>query len=283
MLGWALMSRNFRELLEAQWSTGKFLCVGLDSDFEKIPEAARPSGGGIGDTILAFNRAIVDATHDLVCAYKPNSAFYEAHGDEGWKALRATIQYINDIAPEVPIILDAKRADIGNTNNGYVASAFDHLHADAITVHPYMGGESLKEFLARKDKGIFIMCKNSNEGSGEFQDLEVNGEPLYIHIARSFAEKWNSNNNCGLVVGATYPADIKRVRETAPEMPLLIPGIGVQGGDLEQSVKNGKDAHGRGFILSTGRVILYASNGPDFAEAARKKTTELGSAIRMAL
>ncbi len=275
------MSRDFRQLLEAQWEQGKFLCVGLDSDFEKIPEAARQAG--VGETILAFNRAIIDATRDLVCAYKPNSAFYEAHGDEGWKALRATIQYINEAAPDVPVILDAKRADIGNTNNGYVASAFDHLHADAITVHPYMGGESIKEFLARKEKGIFVMCKNSNPGSGEFQDLEVGGQPIYIHVARAFAEKWNTNNNCGLVVGATYPADIKRVREATPEMPLLIPGIGVQGGDLEQSVKNGKDAHGRGFILSTGRVILYASNGSDFAEAARKKTTELDSAIRVAL
>lgn len=276
-----MSERNFRELLEGQWEQGKFLCVGLDSDFEKIPESAR--GKGVRETIVGFNRAIIDATKDLICAYKPNSAFYEAYGDEGWSALRETIQYIHEAAPELPVILDAKRADIGNTNKGYVVSAFDHLRADAITVHPYMGGESIKEFLARKDKGIFVMCKNSNPGSGEFQDLEINGQPLYIHVARSFAEKWNINKNCGLVVGATYPVDIKRIRETTPEMPLLIPGIGAQGGELEQSVKNGKDTGGRGFILSTGRVILYASNGSDFAEAARKKTTELDSAIRAVL
>ncbi len=272
------MSRNFRELLEKQWEQGRFLCVGLDSDFEKIPESAR--GKGVRETIVGFNRAIVDATKDLVCAYKPNSSFYEAYGDEGFSALRETIQYIHEAAPDVPVILDAKRGDIGNTNNGYVQSAFDYLHADAITVQPYMGGESLKEFLAREEKGIFVLCKNSNSGSGEFQDLEVDGRPLFVHVARAFAEKWNTNQNCGLVVGATYPADIKRVREVAPEMPLLIPGIGVQGGDLEQSVKNGKDARGRGFIISTARTIIYASNGPDFAEAARKKATELDSAIR---
>ncbi len=276
-----MSERNFRELLEGQWEQGKFLCVGLDSDFEKIPESAR--GKGVRETIVGFNRAIIDATKDLVCAYKPNSAFYEAYGDEGWSALRETIQYIHEVAPKLPVILDAKRADIGNTNNGYVVSAFDHLRADAITVQPYMGGESLKEFFACEDKGVFVLCKNSNSGSGEFQDLEINGHPLYIHVARAFAEKWNTNRNCGLVVGATYPADIKRVREIDPEMPLLIPGIGVQGGDVEQSVKNGKDARGRGFIISTARVIIYASNGSDFADAARKKTTELDSAIRAVL
>ena len=275
------MSRDFRKLLEAQWGQGKFLCVGLDPDFEKIPQAARQAG--TRETLVAFNRAIIDATHDLVCAFKPNSAFFEAHGDEGWQALRETIQYILDTAPDVPVILDAKRSDIGNTNNGYVESAFEHLRADAVTVQPYMGGESLKEFFERKDKNIFVMCKNSNPGSGEFQDLDVGGEPLYLRVARAFAQKWNSNGNCGLVVGATYPEDIKRVRAVAPDMPLLIPGVGTQGGNLEESVKNGKDAKGRGFIISTTRVIMYASNGDNFAEAARAKAQELHGAIQKAL
>jgi orotidine-5'-phosphate decarboxylase len=276
-----MSGRNFRQLLEAEWAQGKFLCVGLDPDFEKIPEAARKDG--TRETIVNFNRAIIDATQDIVGAYKPNSAFYEAHGDEGWKALRETIQYINDSAPDVPVILDAKRGDIGNTNEGYVESAFDHLHADAITVHPYMGGESLKEFFAREEKGIFVMCKNSNSGSGEFQDIDVSGEPLYIRVARAFTEKWNTNGNCGLVVGATYPADIKHVREIAPDIPLLLPGIGAQGGDLEASVKNGKDARGQGFIMSTSRVVMYASSGEDFAEAARSKAQELYDAITKSL
>ncbi len=277
----AMSGRNFRELLEAQWAQRKMLCVGLDPDFEKIPQAARQEG--TRETLVAFNRAIIDATHDLICAFKPNSAFYESHGDEGWNALRETIQYIQEVAPEVPVILDAKRADIGNTNENYATSAFDYLHADAITVHPYLGGASLKEFFARDEKGIFVMCKNSNSDSGEFQDLEVNGQPLYLHLARAFAEKWNTHRNCGLVVGATYPADIGRVRKVAPGMPLLIPGVGVQGGDLAQSVANGKDAQGRGFIISTTREIIFASDGKDFATAARQKATELDGAIRKAL
>src|SRR3989344_6605889 len=169
--------RDFRELLEARWDEGKFLCVGLDSELEKIPESSRK--GSNRETIVAFNRVIIDATKDLVCAYKPNSAFYEAHGDEGWSALRETAQYIIEQAPDVPIILDAKRGDIGNTNNGYVDSIFHYLQMDAVTVQPYLGSEALRPFLMRKDKGIFVLCRTSNEGAGELQDLMVEGEPLY--------------------------------------------------------------------------------------------------------
>lgn len=276
-----MAERNFRQLLEAQWSLGKFLCVGLDSDFEKIPEAARQAG--VGETILAFNRAIVDATKDLVCAYKPNSAFYEAHGDEGWKALRATIQYINEAAPEVPVILDAKRADIGNTNNGYVASAFDHLHADAVTVHPYFGSDALTSFFERTEKGIIVLCKSSNPGSGEIQGLKVDGVPLYQVIARMTAGPWNAQGNCSIMVGATYPEELAEVRKIVGDMPILIPGIGTQGGDLEKTVAAAKDSRGRGMIISASRAVIFASGGADFAEAAREKTTELDSAIRAAL
>ena len=276
-----MAERNFRQLLEAQWGEGKFLCVGLDSDFEKIPEAARQ--GSVSDTIVAFNRAIVDSTKDLVCAYKPNSAFYEIHGDEGWKALRATIQYIHDVAPETPVILDAKRADIGNTNNGYAASAFDHLHADAITVNPYPGRGALQPFLDRKNKGIIVWCRTSNEGAGEFQDLVVDGKPLYEVVARHVAEEWNANGNCALVVGATYVEELRAVRAVAPDMPILIPAIGAQKGDLEKTVAAGEDARGRGVIISASRSVIFASGGADFAEAAREKVTALNGAIRKSL
>lgn len=292
MLVCPTMTRNFRQLLEKQWEQDKFLCVGLDSDFEKIPEAARPpAGGGVEDTIVAFNRAVVDATRDIVCAFKPNPAFYEAHGDEGWKALRATIQYINDTAPEVLVILDGKRADIGNTNNGYVQSAFDHLHADAITVHPYFGSDALTSFFERTEKGIIILCRSSNPGSGEIQNLMVDGPsnplgtsvPLYKVIARMAAGPWNARGNCSVMVGATYPEELAQVRTIVGDMPILIPGIGAQNGDLEKTVEAGKDSRGRGMIISTSRAVIFASNGADFAAAARAKARELHDAIRKAL
>ncbi len=276
-----MSGRNFRDLLEKQWEQGKFLCVGLDSDFEKIPEAVRKTG--VGETIVAFNRAIIDTTKDLVSAYKPNSAFYEAHGDEGWRALRETVQYIRDQAPDVPVILDAKRADIGNTNAGYVASAFDHLRADAITVNPYPGREALAPFLDRKDKGVIVWCRTSNEGAGEFQDMSVNGDPLYMVVARHVAHEWNTNGNCGLVVGATYTEELRRVRGAAGDMPILIPAIGTQNGDIKKTVKAGKDSRGHGMIISASRAIIFASSGTNFAEAAREKVTEFDGTIRAAL
>jgi orotidine-5'-phosphate decarboxylase len=274
------MSRDFRTLLEAQWEQGKFLCVGLDPDFEKIPESARKDG--TQETIVNFNHAIIDATKDMVCAFKPNSAFYEAHGDEGWKALRETIQYIRDQAPEIPIILDAKRADIGNTNDGYVQSAFDHLHADAITVQPYLGREALQPFLDRKDKGIIVLCCTSNEGAGEFQSLEVEGKRLYQIVAEHVAKEWNVNGNCALVVGATYPEELAQVRAIVGDMPILIPGIGAQNGDLQKTVAAGKTRDGRGMIISSSRAVIFASSGKDFAEAARAKARELHGAITKA-
>jgi orotidine-5'-phosphate decarboxylase len=276
-----MSDRNFRKLLEAQWEQGKFLCVGLDSDFEKIPDAARREG--TRETIVNFNRAIIDATHDLVCAFKVNPAFYEAHGDEGWKALRETIQYIHEAAPEVPVIFDAKRADIGNSNNGYVESAFDHLRADAVTVHPYFGSEAIEPFLARKEKGIIILCRSSNAGAGEIQDLQVGGEPLYKIVARLTAEKWNANGNCCVMVGATYPEELREVRGIVGDMPILIPGVGTQNGDLAKTVRAAKDSRGCGMIISVSRALIFASSGEDFAKAARVKAQELHSAITKAL
>jgi orotidine-5'-phosphate decarboxylase len=278
------MARNFRELLGAKWDEGKFLCVGLDSCLEKIPNAAHsPVGGGTRETIVAFNRAIIDATHDLVCAYKPNSAFYEAHGDEGFAALRETIAYINETAPEVPVILDAKRADIGNTNEGYVQGAFEHLHADAITVLPYLGREALEPFLKRTEKGIIVLCRTSNPGAGELQDLNIDGEPLYKVVARHVVDEWNENGNCGLVVGATYPEELREVRSIAGDMPILIPGVGAQKGDLAACVKAGQSAGGRGLIIAASRAVIFASEGDDFAAAARAKAQQLHGAITAAL
>ena len=276
-----MTGRNFRALLERQWEQKKFLCVGLDSDIEKIPESVR--GAGVRETLVAFNRGIIDGTKDVVCAYKLNSAFYEAHGDTGWIALEETVEYIRAEAPDVSVIIDAKRGDIGNTNDGYVEAFFERMEADAITVQPYMGGETLAPFLDRKDKGIIVLCRTSNPGAGEFQDLEVGGEHLYKIVARHVATEWNKNGNCGVVVGATYPEELRAVRSIVGDMPILIPGIGAQGGDLEKTVQAGKDEHGRGMIISVSRSVIFASKGDDFSGAARAKAQELHSAIVKAL
>ncbi|MDB5237869.1 MAG: Orotidine 5-phosphate decarboxylase [Candidatus Kaiserbacteria bacterium] len=277
----SIMERNFRALLEAQWDKQKFLCIGLDPSLEKIPRSIqRPS---TRETITAFNRALIDATKDVAGAYKVNAAFYEAHGDEGWAALRETVEYVHEQALDLPVILDAKRADIGSSNEGYVMGSFKHMRSDAITVQPYLGSEALEPFLSQANKGIIVLCRTSNEGSGELQDLIVDGEPLFIRVARLVSDKWNTNKNCALVVGATYPDELRRVRAVVGDMPILIPGVGAQGGDLEKTVLAGKDARGRGFIISSSRAIIYASSGPDFAEAARAEALRTDSAIRAVL
>jgi orotidine-5'-phosphate decarboxylase len=275
------MSRDFREVLGARWEEGKFLCVGLDSDLEKIPEAAQK--GSTRETIVAFNRAIIDATKDIVCAYKPNSAFYEARGDEGVAALRETIFYILEAAPEAAVILDAKRGDIANTNEQYTAATFEHMHADAVTVQPYLGGESLKPFLDRKEKGVIVLCHTSNAGSAEIQELEVNDTPLYKYVAKQVSEKWNGNGNCCVMVGATYPEELGKVRRIVGDMPILVAGIGAQGGSLEKVLAEGKDSRNQGLIIAASRSVIFASKGPDFADAARTKASELDSRIRKIL
>jgi len=275
------MNRDFHDLLEAKWDEGKFLCVGLDPDIEKMPAAARKEH--IADTILTFNKAIIDATHDIVCTFKPNPAFYEQYGEEGWHALKETVSHINTIAPGIPVILDAKRGDIGNTNIGYAKMAFDYIGADATTVQPYQGGDALAPFLERKDKGIIVLVKTSNPGSEEFQGLQTGGEPLYKTVARTIVEKWNVNKNCAVVVGATYPEELKEMRAIVGDMPILMPGIGAQGGDLEASVKVGKDSRGKGMIINASRAVIFASNSGNFAEAARAKAQKYDGAIRKAL
>ena len=275
--------RHFRKLLEHHWSEGRFVCIGLDSEFTKLPEAVlvRESDRSVNITksLVAFNRAIIEATSDLVAAYKPNPAFYEAYGVDGLAALEETMLLLHRIAPKVPLILDAKRADIGNTNNGYLTSAFDHLKADAITLHPYLGGEALQPFLDRPEKGIFILCRTSNQGSGEFQELSLNGKPLYQHVAERVASAWNRHHNCGLVVGATYPHELSIVRSIVDTMPLLIPGIGAQGGSIKETVAAAQDSRARGMIINSSRSIIFASAEADFAQAARREAEKLQTLI----
>ncbi len=278
--------RNFLFLLRKLWSQGKFVCVGLDTDYNKIPQHLRENSLRETDAILSFNKAIIDATKDLVCCYKPNFAFYERYGAYGIRALRNTILYINEFAPEVPVIVDAKRADIDNTNLGSVEGIFRYLKADAITVHPYLGGDALKPFLNCKEKGIIILCKTSNTGSSEFQNLPVTVDAdtrttklVYEIVAEKVADYWNTNSNCLLVVGATYPEELKKVRSIVGSMPILIPGIGAQGGDLEKTLEAGLDSTGEGVIINSSRGIIFASGGEDFAEAAQRETKKLHDAI----
>lgn len=275
------MTRDFRALIEAKWSEKKFLSVGLDSELEKLPQHIRNLG--VRRAIVSFNKGIVDTTKDIAGSYKLNSAFYEEHGDEGMAALRETVVYINEQAPEMPVILDAKRADIGNTNIGYVRAIFDHYGFDAITVHPYLGAEALAPFLERADKGIIVLCRTSNPGAGEFQDLDVGGEKLYMRVARSVAGSWNTRKNCSLVVGATYPEEMALVRAAVGDIPFLIPGIGAQGGDVAKTVSAGKDSRGRGMMISAARSIIFASSGEDYAEAARASAQGLDADIRAVL
>jgi orotidine-5'-phosphate decarboxylase len=251
------------------------VCVGLDSDVSKLPAHLKETK----NAQFAFNKKIIDATHDLVCAYKPNSAFYEAQGEEGIHMLKMTCDYLREAYPEIPIILDAKRADIGNTNNGYVHFAFDYLGADAITLHPYLGREALQPFLDRKDRGCIILCRTSNPGAGEFQDLEVSGKPLYQTVARQVSKTWNTNGNCLLVVGATYPKELASVRKIVGDMTILVPGIGAQGGDLEKTLKAGLTKNGTGLIITSSRGIIFASDGEDFDLVARSETEKLQKAI----
>ena len=267
---------TFLEKLEYCWQRDTMLCVGLDSDYEQLPAIVK-AHRSIEEALFRFNRDIIDATHDLVCAYKPNAAFYEAQGDAGFRALIRTVQYIHEQYPGIPVILDAKRGDIGSTNQGYVQSAFDVICADAITVHPYLGKEALAPLLARREKGIIVLAKTSNPGSGEFQDLPIGParEPLYQVVARHVAQEWNDNGNCALVVGATYPEELRQVRALVGDMPILIPGIGAQGGELAATVAAGKDSRGRGMIINSARGIIFASHDSDFAAAA------LGAAERL--
>lgn len=243
-------------LLAASRRNSSWLCIGLDPDPELLPTA----------DILRFNKAIIEATSDLVCAYKPNLAFYEALGCQGFGILEKTISCVPD---GIPVIADAKRGDIGNTAKAYARALFSVLGFDAATVSPYLGLDSIEPFLSYGDKGTFILCRTSNPGAADLQSLRVDGQPLYEVVARKAGE-WNTHGNIGLVVGATYPEELKRVRSICPDMCLLIPGVGAQGGDLASAVGCGADARGEKAIINVSRQILYASRDKDFAQAARR-------------
>ncbi len=304
------MTRNFMQLLQAQQAAGNFVCVGLDSDITKLPEHLLKTGKPHAAQ-EDFNRAIIDATCDFAGAYKPNLAFYSTK--KGKEVLRRTIGYIQKVAPGKPVILDAKQGDIGNTNDGYVADDFDYYDADAVTVHNYMGMEAMSPFLNQSDKGIIVLCRTSNPGAGEFQDLPVpvnyktavemsfdqaelaylNGlneryptVPLYQFIAGSVAHRWNYNDNCCVVVGATAPSELAVVRRIVGDMPILLPGIGAQGGNLEATIDAGRNSLGQGMIINNSRGIIFAYQKDEefgaaqFQMAARKAGLAMHNAIR---
>jgi len=252
--------------LNASRGNRSLLCVGLDPDPSKLP---------VRD-VFEFNRAIIDATADLVCCYKPNLAFYEAMGIRGLQALKKTLAHI---PKNIPVIGDAKRGDIGNTATAYAKALFGYYKFDAVTVNPYMGYDSVKPFLDYRDKGIFVLCRTSNSSASDFQDLVDNFGMKFYQTVALRAGDWNKGGNVGLVVGATFPEELREIRKLCPDMPLLIPGVGAQGGDLELSVRYGVDANKEKAVIVAARQVLYASKGPDYAQAARKAAGELRNAI----
>jgi len=268
------MSVTFIQALQQRWhESNSLVCVGLDPEPARFPVHLNESP----DAVFAFCRAIVDATADLVCCFKPQIAHFAALGAED--ALQRLIAHIHAAHPGVPVILDAKRGDIGSTAQHYATEAFDRYGADAVTANPYLGRDSVQPFLDRADKGVVILCRTSNPGAGDFQDLDAGGKPLYQHVADTVARNWNGNGNCALVVGATWPEQLREVRAIVGDMPLLIPGIGAQGGDVEAVVANGRTTDGSGLIISSSRAILYAGSGDDFADAARKAALDLRDTI----
>jgi orotidine-5'-phosphate decarboxylase len=276
-------AKSCTDLLAGHFAAGRHLAVGLDTDPGRIPASVAP-GASAAERVVEFNRAIVAATAGLAAAYKPNAAFYEALGDDGFAALRETVDAIRAAAPGAAVILDAKRADIGSTNAGYVAAAFERLGADAITVHPYLGGEALAPFLERAEKLVFVLARTSNPGAGELQDIEDrDGVPLYRRVARAVAGEWNAAGNCGLVVGATYPEEMSAIRADVPaSMPILVPGVGAQGGDVAAVVSANREAGSDAYLIAASRSVIYASGGEDFADAARSAAQALDAEIRAA-
>jgi len=261
---------GFVEQLTRAWKRSDSLaCVGLDPDIERLPRhiAAQPS------PLFHFNKAIIDATADLVCAYKPQFAHYAAC--EAEDQLERTIEYIHQAHPGVPVILDAKRGDVGHTAERYAIEAFGRYGADAVTVNPYLGSDALEPFLRHADKGVVILCRTSNPGARDLQDRMIGARKLYQVVAELAAQRWNSRGNCLLVVGATCPGELAEVRALVGDMPLLVPGVGAQRGDVAQVVQSGETAQGTGLIISSSRAILYASSGEDFAGAARAATQQL--------
>lgn len=261
------------QLRRAQAANDSLLCVGLDPEPARFPHAWRGDAGKIFD----FCARIVDATKDLVIAFKPQIAHFAAHRAED--ALERLIAHVHSVAPEVPLILDAKRGDIGSTAQHYVTEAFERFGADAVTLNPYMGRDSIAPFLERTDKGVILLCRTSNPGGADFQALDCGGQPLYLRVAETVAREWNGHGNCALVCGATWPEELGQVRARVGDMPLLVPGIGAQGGDVAAVLKHGLTADRTGLMINSSRGVLYAGSGEDFAEAARAAALDLRDTI----
>jgi len=265
---------NFINQLKQRWeNSNSLLCVGLDPDLSRFPDILKRSP----KPIFEFNKAIIDATHDLVCAYKPQIAYFAAVSAED--QLQATIDYIHQNYPDIPVILDAKRGDIGSTAAMYALESFERYAADAVTLNPYMGYDSAQPFLSYADKGCVFLCRTSNAGAADYQDLLVDGKPLYMRVARRISEQWNGNHNCLLVVGATWPEQMADLRVVVGDMPFLVPGIGAQGGDVGAIMQAGLTSNKQGLLINSSRGILYAGGGSDFAEQSRKQALLLRDEI----
>ena len=274
-------SNTFNQQLQSAWaSQGSMLCVGFDPDPKRLPPALQ----GKPEGIFEFCREIADSTADLVCTFKPQFAYFASQRAEA--QLEKLIRHLKDKHPHIPVILDSKRGDIGSTADQYALEAFERYGADAITVNPYMGFDTIEPYLKHHGKGVIVLCRTSNPGGSDLQFLNVspNGEPLYLHVAKLAATQWNASGQIGLVVGATFPEEIAKVRAIVGEMPLLIPGIGAQGGDIEATVKAGSipGKPGAGMIINSSRAILYASSGNDFAQAARQAARSTRDALSAA-
>ena len=270
---------SFMQALRQRWNDADSLvCVGLDPEPAKFPASFH----GDADAVFNFCRAVVDATAPYVCSFKPQIAHFAALAAED--ALARLVAHIHAAHPGIPVILDAKRGDIGSTAARYATEAFDRYGADAVTANPYLGHDSLQPFLDRTDRGVVILCRTSNPGAGDLQDLVAQtgdgvARPLYQHVAAKVASQWNTHGNCMLVVGATWPEQLREVRDIVGEVPFLVPGVGAQGGDVEAVVRNAKTADGTGLVVSSSRAVLYASRGDDFAEAAATEAKRLRDEI----
>ena len=253
----------------------KLVLFGLDPDPQRFPKQFHDKE----DAIFQFNRAIIDATADLVCAFKPQIAHYAAIGAED--QLLRSIEYIHQNHPDIPVILDSKRGDIGSTAEKYADEAFIRFEADAVTINPYLGFDSIEPFSRHQDRGVIVLCRTSNPSSASIQNLMVGEQPLYEKIAHMAVDEWNSNNNISLVVGATNPDELGKIRSIVGDMMLLVPGIGAQGGDTQAAISNGRDKQGNGLMVNSSRAVLYASDGVDFADAARQVTEQMRDEINL--
>jgi orotidine-5'-phosphate decarboxylase len=264
-----------KKLIRASKNNNSLLCIGLDVDKSKMPPFLFDTSTS---PYFDFNKAIIDATKDMVCAYKLNLAFYELMGTPGYDLLEKTIEYIPN---NIVVILDGKRNDIGNSARKYAQALFDSLRADAVTINPYLGADGVMPFIEYTDKCVFILCRTSNISAGDFQDLQISGKPLYYHVAVKI-NQWNSNGNCGVVVGATYPDELRVIRKLLGDsVPFLIPGIGAQGGDVEKTIKYGTNSTGDLAIINSSRGIIYAGKNQDFTDLSKKKAKKLRDEINL--